>query len=366
MMLASMAAAVVMLVLVRGQAIDFGFAGTCASRDLGFGTCVTPDKCQQANAERTRSCNGQVCCPRNQLILTTTAAPDDSETFQQLVQDCGRVQPSRIVFGRSIRSAGRLRKIGRNIPVTAVVGGVPATPSKWPWMALLGERREGGTRWTCGGTLIAPSTVLTAAHCVNGRQPPQLVVRLGEYNISHTRDGRHQDLGVSRVVLHPAYRRSQNDVALLLLSRPAALGVRVQPACLPPPDADHTGQEADLAGWGRVQFAGSVPEALQEVRLQVVDPAQCERNYREAPSFDTLFLGGFQGTKVCANGRDGTSKDACQGDSGGPLVIQGADDRYQVIGVVSTGLGCGNPKYPGIYTKVSKYIPWIVDNSQRQ
>ncbi|XP_037076415.1 proclotting enzyme-like [Pollicipes pollicipes] len=318
MLFASIAATAVMLALVQGQAIDFSFAGTCASRDFGFGTCVTPDKCRQANAERTRNCDGQVCCPRNQLILTTTAAPDASETFQQLVQECGRVQPGGVIFSRSIRSVRRMQPVieaAPDFPIMPVVGGVPATPSKWPWMALLGERKEGETRWTCGGTLIAPSTVLTAAHCVNGRQPPQLVVRLGEYNISHTRDGRHQDLGVSRVVLHP----------------------------LP-----------------------AVPEALQEVRLQVVDPAQCERNYREAPSFDTLFPGGFQGTKVCANGRDGTSKDACQGDSGGPLVIQGADDRYQVIGVVSTGLGCGNPKYPGIYTKVSKYIPWIVDNSQRQ
>ncbi|XP_037083999.1 venom protease-like [Pollicipes pollicipes] len=270
--------------------------------------------------------------------------------FQQLESDCGRV---------SSNSTTELQL------TLLLLGGGPAIPSQWPWMALIGERTDEGTRWTCGGTLITGSTVLTAAHCVSGRRQPQLTVRLGEYNLTHTQDGDHQDFGVSQVLLHPDYRSLQNDVALLVLSRPAALNARVWPACLPPPNVDHTGHEADLAGWGQLDYGGGVPEALHEVRLQVVDAVQCEKSYSDAPYFDRQFPGGFQGTKLCANGRDGTPKDACQGDSGGPLVIQAADGRYQVIGVVSTGLGCGNHEYPGIYTKVSKYIPWIMSNSQR-
>ncbi|XP_037091157.1 serine protease filzig-like [Pollicipes pollicipes] len=117
---------------------------------------------------------------------------------------------------------------------------------------------------------------------------------------------RHQDYGVFRFALHSAY-----------------------PICLPPPDVDHRGQEADLAGWGLSEYTGSVPGALQQVRLQAVDP-------------------------LCANVRDVTFGKACSGGRGDPLLVQGADDLYQVI------------EFPGIYAKVFKCNPCIVDNSRWQ
>lgn len=69
-----------------------------------------------------------------------------------------------------------------------------------------------------------------------------------------------------------------------------------------------------------------------------------------------------QGTKVCALSRDETPRDACPGDSGGPLMAERPDGLYELVGVVSTGVGCGNPDFPGIYTKVSAYVDWILAN----
>ncbi|XP_043217203.1 venom protease-like [Amphibalanus amphitrite] len=298
---------------------------------------------------------------------------DGDQLGRQLVRDCGVAQPSGILFPSS---AARLRRNAKKVDfapgmgptlIPTVVGGEDVQPElgRWPWIALLGERLDGQRRWTCGGTLISARTVLTAAHCVVGRRPSDLTVRLGEHDLSRTNDGRHVDVSVARITIHPGYVGKQNDIALLQLSRPVTFSRRIQPVCLPAVDASHTGKTADLAGWGYTEFNGEGSQVLQEVELVVLDEQQCEQRYRSVPGFEDDFPGGFQGTKLCANGADGTSRDACRGDSGGPLVYRssGSDRRYQVIGVVSTGLGCGNPEYPGIYTKVSKYISWIFNNS---
>ena len=290
----------------------------------------------------------------------------------QLVEKCGVAQPSTIFFPssapvlrikRGLVEAFQLPKMNKPL----VVGGenVRQELGRWPWMVLLGEQVNGRRRWSCGGTLISSRTVLTAAHCVAGRQSSALTARLGEHDTSTTRDGQHTDVSVSQIITHPGYAKKQNDIALLTLSRPVPFSRRIQPVCLPAADADHTGSSADLAGWGYTEFNGEGTSVLQEVSLTVVNEQQCERTYQKLRAFNTDFPGGFQGTKLCANGADGASKDSCRGDSGGPLVYRTTVNprRYQVIGVVSTGHGCGNPEYPGIYTKVSKYIPWIISNS---
>ncbi|XP_043209048.1 venom protease-like [Amphibalanus amphitrite] len=297
----------------------------------------------------------------------------DHQLGRQLVRDCGVAQPSGI-FSPSLTT--RLRRstsllspktADPGLNVSTVVGGqnVQQELGRWPWVALLEERLDGQRRWNCGGTLISARTVLTAAHCAVGRQPSDLTVRLGEHDLSRTNDGRHVDVSVARITIHPGYVGKQNDIALLQLSRPVTFSRRIQPVCLPAVDASHTGKTADLAGWGRTEFNGQASDVLQEARLRVVNVSRCEQAYEQLLTFDRDFPGGFQGTKLCASSADGTPKDACQGHSGVPLVYRttGIERRYQVIGVVSTGLGCGNPKYPTIYTKVSKYIAWIFNNS---
>ncbi|XP_037076334.1 proclotting enzyme-like [Pollicipes pollicipes] len=106
----------------------------------------------------------------------------------------------------------------------------------------------------------------------------------------------------------------------------------------------------------------SVEAAKREVPLRVVDEDACEDAYRKASAFNTKFPEGFQGIKICAGSRDDKPWGACRGDSGGPLMVQPPDGPYQLIGIVSTGVGCGSTKFPGTYTKVSSYIDWILGN----
>lgn len=66
---------------------------------------------------------------------------------------------------------------------------------------------------------------------------------------------------------------------------------------------------------------------------------------------------------LCAGWEEG-GKDACQGDSGGPLMTEGPNERTMIVGVVSHGIGCGSPGYPGVYTRTTTYLDWIEKNTK--
>ena len=326
------------------------------------------------------------------LLLLLTAGCQLSagaDSYSQLVQNCGRAQPSGIIFPgqrsapalntSSLRSRGGILrhpksglpikhpKSGVPIQVPSVVGGTPVERQKgiWPWIVLLGDGASSSPDWFCGATLISSRTVVTAAHCLVGRKASDLTARLGEHDTRTTRDGRHTDVSVSEITVHPGYSasRSQDDIALLHLERPVAFSALIQPACLPEDGDEHVGETVKLAGWGAIEFLHDSQAVLHEVDLKIVSEDECERQYVGTYDYSHQFPGGFQDTKLCAKSADGSPKDACTGDSGGPLTYRGSDGRYQLVGVVSTGVGCGSPKYPGVYTRISEYHDWIVDNS---
>jgi len=238
--------------------------------------------------------------------------------------------------------------------------GVDAALARWPWLALLGERQPAGPRWLCGAALLDERHVLTAAHCLTA-DVASMVIRLGEHDLSTTADGAHQDLAVRRAVAHPDNSARQNDIAILELATPAQLDDRVGVICLPDPAVAVADRAAQVAGWGRLGFGQETSDILQEAVLEIVDTAACEDNYRTLRDFRTSFPGGFNGTKLCAADALQRGTDACQGDSGGPLMLQGGDGTFSAVGVVSVGVGCGNPDFPGVYTRVASYLAWIRD-----
>lgn len=236
-----------------------------------------------------------------------------------------------------------------------IVGGEEATPGEFPWQAFL---RIGS--YICGGSLIAPQWVMTAAHCVERDDEPgqpvspsTVTVYLGKHNIRQAETSQ-QTKSVAQVIIHPNYdpNRSDNDIALLRLSSAATLNSRVAtiPLLVSPGDDPLTapGIQATVTGWGTTSENGLVSDTLQKVSVPIVSNAACSQALSYA----------ITQNMICAGYDDG-GKDACQGDSGGPLIVPNGDGGWKQTGIVSFGFGCARPELYGVYTRVSRYIDWI-------
>ncbi|XP_071546999.1 serine protease snk-like [Panulirus ornatus] len=270
-----------------------------------------------------------------------------------------------------------------------IVGGVKAKLGEFPHIAILGfQRGNEKIEWDCGGTLISPHFVLTAAHCTQRSNEGQYWVMLGEHDrdsnatmvpwpkilgpippsLFHSSElGKdssgtaviEQLLRVEEVIDHPEYNGylTYYDISLLRLSKPAELTSRVLPACLPlKPDVVDS-KELTVAGWGRTSFgAHELSQVLLKVNVPVVSLLECQfRLFRHQDLFRAPK--GIMVDQLCAGEK---GRDSCKGDSGGPLIDQvsrgGSKCEHTVVGVVSFGRGCGDL---GVYTRVYAYIDWI-------
>lgn len=193
----------------------------------------------------------------------------------------------------------------------------------------------------CGGTIRDASLryVITAAHCVPDSNAADIAV-IG--NLLNRSDGTNQGAQIRKVTAitsHPAYVAPErgNDLAILTLDEPMTAGEFVPVGGA----ADSaTGTPAVISGWGNTANRGQSPDPLMVAFIQVLPDSGC-REYRDyAPS-----------TMLCAGGTNGfgATVDSCQGDSGGPLVT----NTWRLIGVVSWGEGCADPKFPGIYARLA-------------
>ena len=217
--------------------------------------------------------------------------------------------------------------------------------------------------YQCGGSLIAPGVILTAAHCAAKfqQEPTKLKIRCGEWDTQNQTEPRpHQDRYVQNLDIHPEFnpRNLANDWAVLYTSQDFDLQAHIDTICLPQPEELFDFQTCFATGWGKDQFgaAGNYQVVLKEIDLPVVGHDQCEASLR------TTRLGKrFQldDSFICAGGVDG--KDTCKGDGGSPLVCQSKFDptSYVQAGIVAWGIGCGEDNTPGVYASVSKGVCWI-------
>ncbi|MFF5771076.1 S1 family peptidase [Streptomyces californicus] len=238
---------------------------------------------------------------------------------------------------------------------SVVVGGRPAPVADSPWVVALSSRdRFGGSRsgQFCGGVAVAPTKVLTAAHCLSDEALGGPVSRVKDLRVIAGRerlgDSDGREIPVRAIWVNPAYDSVSNagDLAVLTLARALPKGGTIAMA-RSGDTAYRAGTAADVYGWGDTTGSGTYSSVLRSARVQVLPDADCARAYP----------GGREGTyrpsaMLCAGDPAG-GRDACQGDSGGPLVARG-----RLIGLVSWGSGCGRPGSPGVYTRVSAAAEW--------
>ncbi|GLV37602.1 lethal (2) k05911 [Carabus blaptoides fortunei] len=233
-----------------------------------------------------------------------------------------------------------------------IVGGHNADLGEWPWIAALFN----GGRQFCGGSLIDNIHILSAAHCVahmSSWDVARLTVRLGDYNIRTNSEVQHIEKKVKRIVRHRGFdsRTLYNDVSIITMDSPVQFTQQIRPICLPSGSANYASKTATVIGWGSLQESGTQPSVLQEVNIPIWSNAECRAKYGNAAP------GGIVEHMLCA-GR--ANRDSCSGDSGGPLMVN--NGVWTQVGIVSWGIGCGKGQYPGVYTRVTHFLPWITKN----
>ncbi|KAF7215201.1 transmembrane protease serine 3-like, partial [Nothobranchius furzeri] len=209
----------------------------------------------------------------------------------------------------------------RPLSSTRIVGGNMSKPGQFPWQVSLHLNNE----HICGGSIIAPNWIVTAAHCVWGYDLSQWTVFVG---LTELPINGAKAIAVKTVISHDF----------------------VKPICLP----NHGEEFADgtmcwISGWGATEFEGESSVVLRSAMVPLISAKTCNQ--------PDVYRGRLTSRMICAGYLEG-GVDACQGDSGGPLACERSSE-WKLVGVTSWGEGCALRNKPGVYTNVPAVLSWI-------
>ncbi|MGC5364715.1 S1 family peptidase [Streptomyces sp. DT24] len=244
----------------------------------------------------------------------------------------------------------------RAVADSIIIGGQPAHVRDAPWVVALSSRDrfgEGRAGQFCGAVVVAPTKVLTAAHCLSADVLGIDVGRVRDLGVITGRDelnaGGGREIPVSRTWVNPGYDPTTNagDLAVLTLTEALPAGSAI-PVAEAGDAAYEPGTGAVVYGWGDTSGGGSYASALRSTRVRVLPDSTCQKAYPGGQE------GAYDASSMLCAGDPQGGHDACQGDSGGPLVARG-----RLIGLVSWGSGCGQAASPGVYTRLSAAARWM-------
>ncbi|XP_006618064.1 chymotrypsin-like protease CTRL-1 isoform X1 [Apis dorsata] len=229
-----------------------------------------------------------------------------------------------------------------------IFGGEYAMQNQFPFMAVVHQLKGNGRISQCGGTIISSRWVLTAGHCV-ASGPHQFLVVFGTRDKTGIAYNFYQGPGVAmlttQAVLHPEYRTTMNDIALLYMPQNIPFGNNIRPIQFVGNRyntyADKTGM---VIGWGKDGPTGTGTKRLKYAAVPIISNYECSMYWPVTEAH------------VCTSAA--YDEDACQGDSGGPLIVMKNRKPFQ-IGIVSYGDGNCPSSKPGVFTRVSSFVDWI-------
>lgn len=232
-----------------------------------------------------------------------------------------------------------------------VIGGSDISISDSPWQVLF--LINSGT--VCSGSLVSRTQIVSVAHCFAGASTSKVHVWAGITDISER--SADSELKIAKITNHPDFNADTfaNDVALVTLAKPVKASLATRTIALPvnqdPSTWPAAGTTALISGWGETKAGSPIASnTLRGAQIEILtSPAAAA-----CGDYGDAYLPGMQ---ICGGEFDG-SIDACQGDSGGPLVVS-VNGTPTLAGAGSTGQACATANYPGLYTRMTTYLPWL-------